>query len=339
MPSSWPALPRDTIETTMKGPIRLIAVDLDGTLLNSQKRIAPKDAEALRAAAARGVEIVPVTGRNYHFALSIVQDLLSSGPLISSNGAIIRSKTGETFFRGLLPAGIAGDVLQLTREFRPYTVLTYDRSGEGQYYIEKPWNGDSPGDSAAPPDGVAFSPWVQRYSSAVRFTDSLESALEGDPLEIMFAGPVALMRKVAARLENGPSISFRTSRANAPPGSQSEPRLSRAKPREPQGSGPAQPPFRLLRTEYLSRDFCILDVIHWDCSKGHALKYWSRVRGIPPAEIMAIGDNYNDLEMLQFAGRPVLMGNADESLRQQGWPVTLDCDSGGVACAIEHYVL
>ena len=89
----------------------------------------------------------------------------------------------------------------------------------------------------------------------------------------------------------------------------------------------------------MSRDFCILDVIHWDCSKGHALEYWSRVRGIPPAEIMAIGDNYNDLEMLQFAGRPVLMGNAEESLRQQGWPVTLDCDSGGVACAIEHYVL
>ncbi len=54
---------------------------------------------------------------------------------------------------------------------------------------------------------------------------------------------------------------------------------------------------------------------------------------------MAIGDNYNDLEMLQFAGFPIVMGNADDCLKAQGWPVTLDCDSSGVAHAIRKYVL
>ena len=82
-----------------------------------------------------------------------------------------------------------------------------------------------------------------------------------------------------------------------------------------------------------------MDVIHGDCSKGQALEYWSRLRGIRPQEIMAIGDNYNDLEMLRFAGWPVVMGNADDILQQQGWPVTLDCDSDGVAAALEQYVL
>ena len=97
--------------------------------------------------------------------------------------------------------------------------------------------------------------------------------------------------------------------------------------------------FRLLRTEYPERDFAIMDVIHPDCSKGRAVEAWSRFRGIPRDEIMAIGDNYNDLDMLRFAGVPVVMGNSEEALKQEGWPVTLDCDSGGVARAVERYVL
>ena len=97
--------------------------------------------------------------------------------------------------------------------------------------------------------------------------------------------------------------------------------------------------FRLLRTEYPERDFALVDVIQRDCSKGRALEAWSRFRGIPPGAIMAIGDNYNDLDMLRFAGVPIVMGNSEEALKQEGWPVTLDCDSGGVARAVERYVL
>jgi hydroxymethylpyrimidine pyrophosphatase-like HAD family hydrolase len=107
------------------------------------------------------------------------------------------------------------------------------------------------------------------------------------------------------------------------------------------GEGPSAGayPFRMLRTEYPQRDFALLDTIRAECSKGAALEYWSRARGIHAKEIMAIGDNYNDLEMLRFAGVPVVMGNADECLRAQGWPVTLDCDSSGVAAAIRKYAL
>ena len=306
----------------MSTPIRMIAVDLDGTLLNSRKRISDVDAEALRAAAERGVEIVPVTGRNYSTALPMVADLLTSGPLISSNGAIIRSKTGETFQRGLLPVGVAAAVLQATREYRAYTVLTFDQPGHGQFRIEGSRNGD--GQAGSPLDGVAASPWVERYAASVRFTESLEEELDGDPIEIMFAGPVALMREVAERLENGKSLI----RA-VPPCGISE---------RAEHSGD-EPPFRLLRTEYPERDFAIMYVIHRDCSKGRAVEAWSRFRGIPRDQILAIGDNYNDLDMLRFAGVPVVMGNSEEALKQEGWPVTLDCDSGGVARAVQRYVL
>jgi len=310
----------------------MIAVDLDGTLLNSRKRISAEDAEALRDAAARGVEIVPVTGRNYSTALPMVADLLASGPLIASNGAIIRSKTGETFQRGLLPVGVAEAVLRATREFRAYTVLTYDLQGHGQFRIETTRNGD--GQAGSPPDGVAASPWVQRYAASVRFAESLERELDGDPIEIMFAGPVALMREVAERLtkfateaQRHRDILVRTKHCN-----EAEETKDARESKEAMR-------FRLLRTEYPERDFSVMDVIHPDCSKGRAVEAWSRFRGIPRDEIMAIGDNYNDLDMLRFAGVPVVMGNSEEALKQEGWPVTLDCDSGGVARAVERYVL
>ena len=334
----------------MNDAVRMIAVDLDGTLLNSRKRVSAEDAEAVRAAAARGVEFVPVTGRNFSTALPMVEDLLTTGPLISNNGALIRSKNGETFFRALLPVSVAVAVLRATREFRPYTVLMYDQSGEGQFRIEVPATG-SPGEMIAPPDGVALSPWVRRVSAAVRFTDSLEKELEGDPLEIMFAGPVPLMQEVATLLgnglENGLLHGLKDSLGPLPYGpfdfASFVPPLRDQGRQGGRGSDYSnealERPFRLLRTEYPARNFSIQDVIRGDCSKGHALAYWSRFRGIPREQILAIGDNYNDLEMLRFAGIPVVMGNAEERLKQEGWAVTLDCDSGGVARAIEQYVL
>jgi hydroxymethylpyrimidine pyrophosphatase-like HAD family hydrolase len=52
--------------------------------------------------------------------------------------------------------------------------------------------------------------------------------------------------------------------------------------------------------------------------------------------VMAIGDNYNDIEMLEFAGVPYVMANASEDLKRNGWPVTLDNEGCGVAAAIEE---
>ena len=57
------------------------------------------------------------------------------------------------------------------------------------------------------------------------------------------------------------------------------------------------------------------------------------------AEVMAIGDNFNDVEMLEFAGRPVVMGNAVEALRTRGWAETARHDEAGVAAAIRRFVL
>ena len=90
----------------------------------------------------------------------------------------------------------------------------------------------------------------------------------------------------------------------------------------------------ILRTEYPLRDLSIVDVLNQGCSKGHALERWANHRGIAREQVMAIGDNYNDIEMLAFAGYPVIMGNASAELRDQGWTVTLPNDQCGVAAAV-----
>ena len=79
----------------------------------------------------------------------------------------------------------------------------------------------------------------------------------------------------------------------------------------------------------------MIDVLNAACSKGHALERWAAYRGYHREQVMAVGDNHNDVEMLEFAGHPVIMGNACEELRARGWTVTRGNDSGGVAAAVD----
>lgn len=94
------------------------------------------------------------------------------------------------------------------------------------------------------------------------------------------------------------------------------------------------------RTEYASRNLSILDLLPPGCSKGAALDCLARIRGLEPDQIMAIGDNLNDLEMLDYSGHGVVMGNASAEIRalaeRRGWQVTGSNDEDGVALAIEE---
>jgi hydroxymethylpyrimidine pyrophosphatase-like HAD family hydrolase len=94
----------------------------------------------------------------------------------------------------------------------------------------------------------------------------------------------------------------------------------------------------VLRTEYPNRDLSMIDVLNAGCSKGHALERWAAHRGFGREQVMAIGDNHNDVEMLEFAGHPVIMGNACEELRGRGWNLTLGNDQCGVAAAVAQVV-
>ncbi|MBK7996403.1 MAG: HAD-IIB family hydrolase [Blastocatellia bacterium] len=96
---------------------------------------------------------------------------------------------------------------------------------------------------------------------------------------------------------------------------------------------------KVVLTAYRKLDLAILDVINPQASKGAALKTLAESFNINADEVMAIGDNQNDLEMLEYAGLPIIMANADESLQNKGFTTTLSNDEDGVAVAIEKYIL
>jgi Cof subfamily protein (haloacid dehalogenase superfamily) len=270
-------------------PIRLIAVDIDGTLLNPQFEISEVDLAALRRADQLGIEVIVVTGRRHAFALPIVQQLDFDLWLICSNGAVTRSLAGETFHRDLLPQKTCRDLCGVMQEFRGQTVLTFDKHGKGAIVLEQ----------LRALEG-SIRRWLEKNMEYIEFVIPIENALTTDPVQAMFCGPVALMQQALRVLES---------------------------------SGL---PITVLRTEYPGRDLSIVDVLNAGCSKGHALERWANYRGIPREQVMAIGDNYNDIEMLAFAGRPFIMGNASEELLSRGWPMTRSNADGGVAAAIEH---
>jgi Cof subfamily protein (haloacid dehalogenase superfamily) len=269
--------------------IRLAAIDIDGTLLNSQFRISSVDLEALRRAREAGIEIVLVTGRRHAFALAIARELGFDMWLISSNGAVTRSLKGEPFHSDLLPRAVCRQFCSTMDEFRGHMVLTFDKESKGAVVLER-----------MDELNVSIQRWLEKNMASIEFVVPLENALLTDPVQVMLCGTLNRMRRAMEHLEGS---AVRNS-------------------------------ITLLRTEYPARDLIILDVLNRGCSKGHALERWARHRGIAREEVMAIGDNYNDVEMLAFAGVPFIMGNASEELKSRGWPVSLSNDEHGVAAAL-----
>ena len=279
----------------MKRRIRLLAVDIDGTLLDPYFEISAANLTALRHAHESGIEIILVTGRRHAFALPIAEKLgfYDKLWLISSNGAITRSYTGETFHRDLLPAATANRLAKEMLSFRGNLVITFDQETKGALVLEH--TRELTG---------SIQRWLQSNMDFIEFVVPIEKALTSDPVQAMFCGGVERMRQAQAALL----------------------------------SSDLKPDVTVLKTEYPHRDLCIMDVLNRDCSKGHALKRWAEFRGLDPAQVMAIGDNYNDVEMLEFAGVPVVMGNACDELKQNGWHVTLSNGENGVAAAVERFV-
>ncbi len=275
----------------VKPSLRLIAIDIDGTLLDPQFQVSAANLAAIRRAHEAGVEIVLVTGRRHTFAMPVAEVLGFDLWLISSNGAITKSSRGDLFHRDLLPAAAAKKLIAHMDAFRGHAVLTFDRESKGALVIER-----------ADQLNASIARWMEKNAAYIQRVVPLEAALVTDPIQLMFSGTIARMAQAQQHL------------AAAAMGNE----------------------ITVLKTEYAARDLCIVDILNAGCSKGHALERWARLRGYHRHQVMAIGDNHNDIEMLAFAGLPVIMGNACDELKQNGWTVTLPNDQSGVAAAVEQ---
>jgi Cof subfamily protein (haloacid dehalogenase superfamily) len=273
--------------------IKLLAIDVDGTLLDSRGRIPQPNIEALNAAADRGITIAIVTGRSYSFALPAVEPLADPLTLVVHNGAIARMRAGATLLRRLLPSDIARTVLSATSSWRDCALMLFDRPAHGQLVYDRlDWNH---------PNRVRFR---DKNRSLLLAVETLEDALTEDPIQIAFNGTVDAMRSVVQSL----------------------------------AAHPQADQFSVSLTEYQRRDFSLVDICAADTTKGATLARLAELLAVDRSEVLAVGDNFNDREMLAWAGVGVVMGNATPEM-QQGFEVTGTNDEAGLAQAIRRFAL
>lgn len=296
--------------------IRLLALDIDGTLLDSSGQLPDANRLAIARAIEQGVEVALATGRRFDFARPVFEQLPSPLTLILSNGAVVKRRDGETLMKRLLPREVAREVLAAVPQHRHEAAVTFDRPGAAQIvYQSIDW--DHPRHSR-------FFAANRPYLAEV---DPLEDCLTEDPVQVMFTGTCADMRDLFARLRASASID--TAGNGGSCGTVKRAAIVESPDHR----------YSVALTEYEFRDFSLVDILQAGCSKGTALADWARERGYTRDEVMAVGDNLNDLEMLEFAGCPVVMGNGIPDLRDRGWSLTATNDEAGVARAVETFIL
>jgi len=284
------------------GSPRILACDLDGTLLNGKGILTEATAAALRKAVASGVEVVFATGRRHSFAWTMLAPLGLDPEtvLISSNGAITRTFGGRSIDRIGLPVATALQLCRNLNDFRNSLVFTFDRTGPGALVVEN-----------IQALQTRLSRWVEANLHELEAVLPLERAFSGgeEPIQAMICGTLVEMNQGLAVLE-----------------AETEPAENLRKI------------ISIHRTEYPVRDLSIVDLMPHGCSKGSALARLAAQRGVDAAEIVAIGDNMNDAEMLAYAGRAVVMENSPAELLDMaaanGWSIAGSNEFDGAAQAI-----
>jgi Cof subfamily protein (haloacid dehalogenase superfamily) len=283
---------------SMHPPVRLVAVDMDGTLLPTfGQAISRRNAAALRAVQEAGIVLTIATGRRAAYTAPLLEGvgLRAETPLITSNGAVTRTLAGEPVDRCSLEARVARGLCRILRPFGA-VVFTFDRPGKGELVLENLEQAHA-----------RIALWVEANRNAIEVVEPLERALEDgeDPIQGMVAGGMEKMKQAERALK----------------------------------ASEWKDACECVRTEYPARDLSIVDLLPPGISKGWALERLAARLGVDRRETMAIGDNWNDLGMLEWAAQAVVMSNAADELRAmaklRGWKQAPLNDHDGVAVILE----
>jgi HAD superfamily hydrolase (TIGR01484 family) len=318
--------------------MRLIAVDMDGTLVGPDGRVSERNLAAIKSAERAGMTVVVATGRRHPYAMRVLRGLglREEDALISSNGTVTRTIGAKLLDRTLLPVETARRLCGHVEEFRNALVVTFDKVTEDGEDVRGALVVEHLAELNA-----SISRWVAANEPYIKCVVPIEEALKGEaPISMLLCGTIERMRRAEARLLEHPGVSA----VGVSPLRKDEVRrlenigLTKGgiTPQERASAAEAA----LHRTEYPERDLSMVDILPAGCSKGSALLRLAETRGVKAEEILAIGDNWNDVSMLEVAGQAVLMGNAPEDLKvlagDRGWRMGRRHDEDGVAKVIEE---
>ncbi|MFZ3131525.1 MAG: Cof-type HAD-IIB family hydrolase [Desulfosporosinus sp.] len=264
--------------------IRLVAMDLDDTLLRDDRTISPRVVEAIQKAQAQGVKMTIATGRMSISARPYAEQLGLDVPVITYHGAMIQQAlSGDILFRRVIPSALAAKIVR-------------DVAGRGFYaqiYLK---------DRVFTPELNGWTRKYERIASVPPEQGDLASLLAQEPEG---AEKILLMAKEADLDRLAPLLRQRYGE---------KVHITKSKP-------------------------CFLEIMDGSVDKGVALAALAERFGIDRSEVMAIGDSYNDVEMINYAGLGVAMGNARLEIQNQADIITASNEEDGVAEAIERYVL
>jgi Cof subfamily protein (haloacid dehalogenase superfamily) len=285
-------------------PISLLALDLDGTLLDSRGLVSDRNRIAINNAREQGVHVALVTGRRFRDSRPVALELGLDVPLISHNGALTKhAATLQTVCVLPLPVEGAREALQIGRRAEADALLSDDHEGLGVLVYDHLRGGNTAAHK--------YISWARRIhgeeegGKAVQQVPSLEDYLDHDPIHLSFSGGCEDMDQLEEILKSEVGATV-----------------------------------KILSTKYLEQDFTLLDVVNAAASKGAGVAAAAAELSVVREDIMAVGDNYNDLEMLLFAGTGVVMANAPLTLREiAGLHPTASNRDDGVALAIDQFIL
>lgn len=284
--------------------IKLLALDLDGTLLDSRGKVPAANREAIHAAEEAGVLVTIATGRRFRDARPLGLELDLNAPLITHNGALLKfAYSLETVAASLLDLDTTREIVRVGKQFGGNALVSADPHGKGSMLYDRISDDNIP---------------LQRYiewakllhgdeaEHAVMHVADLHDALpDHEVIHISFSGGCEPMARMLdfLREELDDSIT-------------------------------------ILPTIYPHLDFTLIDILPPGATKGTGVERLASLNGLTSANVMVIGDNFNDLDMLEYAGTPVVMGNATADLLERGeFYKTVSNNENGVAAAIDRFIL
>ena len=273
---------------------KMVCIDMDGTLLNSKRKISEVNKKILKQANEKGVHIVITTGRIYCNAEYYSNLLQVNSAVIAANGSIIKEKNQEIAINiSVIPKETNLKILDICNKYRVnpnFQTARHIYGGNGLisfllYYF-------------------AFKTGSKEHEVKihnVRGNKNWEKVLENEKAEMIkceiFHSDKGRMKKVRSAIE------------------------------------------ALGELQVVSSGEYGIDITHKGVSKGTAVEVLAKHYNIKREEIIAIGDSLNDVEMIEYAGLGVAMGNAKEQVKKVADYIAPTNDEDGVARVIEKFIL
>ncbi len=270
--------------------IKLVIIDLDGTLLDSKKKIKDIDKEAVVKALESGVKVTIFTGRSYHSARKYLEELGVDVPVVFQNGAFIIDIRSKKVLRSVhLDASTAKEVVERSRKLDLFYIVYSDFLDEKDMLIDREYQGP-------------YEYYLEHNLWRIKKTKDVLNELRSKDrvAEVALIGEEDKIKHVTESVDKQHAS--------------------------------------VIKSTTLE-NHAFYEIFGPGCSKAIALEFLLDHFGVNKDDVMFIGDGYNDIDIMKKVGIAVAMGNAPNEVKKIASFVTKSNEEGGVAEAIQRFVL